>query len=60
MIRLDNSNMLVIKEYDVTDERDFEMGQHAMRWYGWGSPIGLGSFAVLLSTAFALVRLALR
>jgi hypothetical protein len=44
----------------LTDERDFEMGQHAMRWYGWGSPIGLGSFAVLLSTAFALVRLALR
>jgi hypothetical protein len=36
------------------------MGQHAMRWSGWGSPIGLGSFAVLLSAAFALVRLALR
>jgi|GraSoiStandDraft_30_1057271.scaffolds.fasta_scaffold2917162_1 hypothetical protein len=44
----------------LTDERDFEMGQHGMRWYGWGSPIGLGSFAVLLSTAFALVRLAFR
>jgi hypothetical protein len=33
------------------------MGQHAMRWYGWGSPIGLGSFAVRLSTAFGLVGL---
>jgi hypothetical protein len=39
----------------LTEERDFEMGQHAMRWYGWGSPIGLGGFAALPSTAFGLV-----
>ena len=31
----------------------------AMSWYGWGSPIGLASFFVLLAGAFLLVRLAL-
>jgi hypothetical protein len=46
------------------DQSDFEIGrdvgQYAMRWYGWGSPVGLGTFALLLAAAFALVRLAIR
>jgi len=29
-------------------------------WHGWGSPIGLGMFFVLVAVAFDLVRLALR
>lgn len=37
-----------------------EAANHAMRWYGWGSTIGLGSFAVLISTAIALMRIAFR
>jgi len=62
MMRLDNTNMLGTEEdEDMREtERDFEMGQHAMRWYGWGSPVGLGTFALLLSTAVALLRLAFR
>jgi hypothetical protein len=46
------------------DDRDTEAGlvygQHTMRWYGWGSPVGLGLFALLLATAVAVVRLAFR
>jgi hypothetical protein len=37
-----------------------EAANHAMRWYGWGSPVGLGLFATLIATAFALVRVAFR
>ena len=29
-------------------------------WHGWGSPIGLGLFFVLLAVAFDLVRFALK
>lgn len=32
----------------------------AMRWYGWGSPVGLGVFIVLLAGAAALIRFAFR
>jgi hypothetical protein len=33
---------------------------HQFNWYGWGSPVGLGLFFVLVATAAALVRLAFR
>jgi hypothetical protein len=29
-------------------------------WHGWGSPVGLGMFFVLVAVAFDVVRLALR
>jgi hypothetical protein len=29
-------------------------------WHGWGSPVGLGMFFVLMAVAFDLVRLALK
>jgi len=29
-------------------------------WHGWGSPIGLGMFFVLIAVTFDLVRLALK
>jgi hypothetical protein len=29
-------------------------------WHGWGSPVGLGLFFVLVATAFDLVRMGLR
>jgi hypothetical protein len=35
-----------------------EMRNPALRWYGWGSPVGLGLFVLLVSTSVALIRLA--
>jgi hypothetical protein len=29
-------------------------------WHGWGSPVGLGMFFVLVAVAFDVVRLALK
>jgi hypothetical protein len=29
-------------------------------WHGWGSPVGLGMFFLLVAAAFDLVKLALR
>jgi hypothetical protein len=52
------------KECDDMEDRDTEIGlvygQHTMRWYGWGSPVGLGAFALLLALAVAVIRLAFR
>ena len=35
-------------------------GRLSMAWYGWGSPVGLGLFALLLAGATALIRFAFR
>jgi hypothetical protein len=32
----------------------------AMRWYGWGSPVGLGLFILLIGVTVAVVRMAFR
>ena len=36
------------------------MASRALIWYGWGSPVGLGLFVLLLSASAALIRLAFR
>jgi hypothetical protein len=41
------------------DEHEIdEMRNPALRWYGWGSPVGLGLFVLLLSASASLIRLA--
>jgi hypothetical protein len=35
-----------------------EMNNPALRWYGWGSPVGLGLLVLLLSASAAIIRLA--
>jgi hypothetical protein len=46
---------------DGTDEEVKELAQiHQFNWYGWGSPVGLVLFFLLVATAAALVRLAFR
>jgi hypothetical protein len=41
------------------DDREVdEMRNPALRWYGWGSPVGMGLFVLLLSTSAALIRFA--
>lgn len=37
-----------------------EAAHHALRWYGWASPVGLGLFVLLLSASVELIRLAFR
>jgi len=32
-----------------------KMQLEAMKWYGWGSPIGLSAFFVALALSFALI-----
>ena len=41
-------------------DRDTLMGALAMRWYGWGSPVGLGLFVLFVAGATALVRFSFR
>jgi hypothetical protein len=46
-------------------ERDEQLGMdaagwRAMAWYGWGSPVGLGLFLLLLAGAVAVIILAVR
>ncbi len=39
-------------------EYETECAIAAMRWYGWGSPIGLSIFFITLSGCALLIRLA--
>jgi hypothetical protein len=32
--------------------------RESLRWYGWGSPVGLALFVLLLSGAAAVIKLA--
>jgi hypothetical protein len=44
------------------DKAEFEMGRsamkHALSWYGWGSPVGLGVFLVELGVFLWMLHLA--
>jgi hypothetical protein len=43
---------------DIERRRDY-MDPTIGAWHGWGSPVGLGMFFVLVAVAFDVVRLAL-
>lgn len=62
MIGAVKPNMLEMEVNQKMGDDDFgrEAASHTMRWYGWGSPVGLGLFATLIATAIALVRIAIR
>jgi hypothetical protein len=36
-------------ETTMTNQDDFRYAETAMRWYGWGSPVGVGIFIVCLA-----------
>jgi hypothetical protein len=44
---------------DIERRRDY-MDPTIGAWHGWGSPVGLGMFFVLVAVAFDVVRLALK
>ena len=35
----------------LTEADEAQLAQAAMRWYGWGSPVGVGVFIVCLALA---------
>ncbi len=37
-----------------------DSNNHALSWYGWGSPVGLGIAILLISTSVALLKIAFR
>lgn len=40
------------------DENDLRLA--AMRWHGWGSPVGLGIFLLLLAGGLALLAVGIK
>jgi hypothetical protein len=42
---------------ELSRDEEWKYAEQAMRWYGWGSPIGLGLFVVALTAAAAIVKL---
>lgn len=40
-------------------QQEWKYAETAMRWYGWGSPVGLGIAAVCLGLVAVLVRVAI-
>jgi hypothetical protein len=45
---------------DITTDHDRRAFELAMRWYGWGSPVGLGLFLAAVGATALLVSLAIR
>lgn len=43
----------------MTPEEEWKYAETALRWHGWGSPVGLGIGLLLLAAAALLVRFAI-
>jgi hypothetical protein len=44
--------------YDGSGPEDWRYGIKSMEWFGWGSPIGLGSFLVSIGLFLVLLHYA--
>ena len=42
------------------DKHEFDPMGREMSWYGWGSPLGLGLFLLLVAVGVTLLRFAFR
>lgn len=49
---------MAARQAELTREEEFRYSELAMRWHGWGSPVGIGIFALLLGASAALIRIA--
>ena len=49
---------LIQQRAPISHEEEYKYAEMAMKWYGWGSPIGLGILLVALAAAAVLVRIA--
>lgn len=43
----------------IMNEEHAHYAEESMKWYGWGSPIGLGIFLISMSLACILFKIAL-
>jgi hypothetical protein len=43
---------------ELTPEEEWRYAEPAMRWHGWGSPVGVGLFLFFAATAAAVIRYA--
>ena len=50
---------LIQQRTPLSHEEEYKYAEMAMKWYGWGSPIGLGILLVALAAAAVLVRIAI-
>jgi hypothetical protein len=46
------------RQAELTREEEFKYADLALRWHGWGSPVGLGLFIVAVAAAAAILRFA--
>jgi hypothetical protein len=42
----------------MTPDEEWKYAETALRWHGWGSPVGMGIGLVCLGIAMVLIRLA--
>jgi hypothetical protein len=40
----------------LTPEEEWKYAETALRWHGWGSPVGLGLFVLAVAGAVAMIR----
>ncbi len=46
------------QRHALTPEEEWKYAETALRWHGWGSPVGLGLFVLLVAGAVAVIRFA--
>ena len=46
-------------ENKMTRDEEWKYAETALRWHGWGSPVGLGIALVAIGVAVVLIRLAI-
>ena len=44
------------EQSEIDEEIGRQAAKAAMKWYGWGSPIGLGIFLLMLVGIIALIK----
>jgi hypothetical protein len=49
---------MAMAKRELTPEEEWRYAEPAMRWYGWGSPVGAGLFVLAASIAASLIRYA--
>lgn len=44
-----------VRHAELSREEEFKYADLALRWHGWGSPVGLGIFVLAVAGAAALI-----
>lgn len=49
---------MAVRHAERTPDEEWNYAELALRWHGWGSPVGLGIFVLAVGAAVALLRFA--